>query len=59
MYGHASMYNNKIQTDLFQCVSLRKCGPADMSAHPFPALPSLVNCIKEANSGQKGVKCNM
>ena len=41
---------DKLQTDLFQCIVLRGFGSTDRSAHPFPALPLLVNCVKKQSA---------
>ena len=42
-----------LQTDLFQCIVLRGFGSTDRSAHPFPALPSLVNCIRKQSADRE------
>ena len=44
---------DNLQTDLFQCIVLRGFGSTDRSPHPFPAFPSLVNCIRKQSADRE------
>ena len=44
---------DNLQSDLFQCIALRQFGSME-STHPFPALPSLVNCIRKQSADREG-----